>query len=81
MRSQRVSCGGLLSKVVFKFIDVGEGPVNMGSMGLAVPIDFQRRVLEPINFRGKFNRKLHFDLEAHINLAILIFQHFFEPIN
>ena len=40
-----------------------EGPVGMGSMGSAEPINFERRVLEPINFW--VNRDSYFDTKWH----------------
>ena len=33
------------------FLNVNQGPVGQGSKGSAEPINFQRWVLEPINFK------------------------------
>ena len=42
-----------------------KGATGMGWMGSAKPINFQRSVLEPINFSGNSKEIQHFDTNIH----------------
>ena len=52
----------ILEKNPFPFMH-GRGVVDMGSMGSAEPIIFQRKVLKPINFWANLVKIRHFETD------------------